>query len=122
MYHSTICSTMEKDKNSFYHYRGELPKRFDGNVSRLARFIDNEETLSRKEKYIDLYICEDVSDVKKGKLTPRLLCLVCRERINCFYNNTNLDFTNFFNHLLSKHPSELTIKDQETVSNESRSK
>ena len=106
---------MSKDFRELFHYRGQEPKRLGANkFSKLARYIDNEETMALREKYIDLYYVKEEGDSKNlQKRVPVLHCLVCSKDIRCFYSKSfSLDFKNFFTHLQSQHVTELTPIDQ----------
>ena len=66
-----------------------------------------------KAKYIDLYVVHSKND-SNGKICNLLHCVICRDVIKCPQTAYNgLDFSNFFRHLQSRHPTELTIEDQE---------
>lgn len=97
-----------------FHYRGEEPQELSSdNFSKLARRCSFAELKqSRKERYRDLY--RRIGDVK-GK--PVIMC-VCGKTYSCAYNKNcaapsdDIDIGNYFAHVKSVHPWELTAKDQ----------
>ena len=98
-----------------FHYRGQEPK-VSGDppvISKLAKYLENEEQIDRKVKYQDIYFRPPDANGD-----PLLRCLVCQKDIKCTYysKSTNLDFGNMFKHLQSQHPSELTPRDQKVCS------
>lgn len=131
VYHLTPGGQTSMSSTTHYHYRGHRPGTCgDGKPTKLARHIENENSLSQAEKYCDLYIVRE--EVCNGKRQPVLHCLVysyfqrfltpcnvliqiCDKPKKCGYtsNGKHLIFKNFFNHLQSVHPQELTPSDQE---------
>jgi hypothetical protein len=97
-----------------YHFQGQAPKinPATGHPTKLARFIEDDK-VNRKDKYLDLF-CKNKADIE-GK--PQITCLCCGKMIACFYykSGDNYDMANFFRHIQSKHPEQLSPADQLSV-------
>lgn len=96
-----------------YHYHGQPPVIDGTTVSKLARFISDEEAMDQKSRYSSLWVLLRNEPRLLGAPIPVVSCLVCGNELKCASNqNGLLNFTNFFKHLQNKHPTELTPKDQ----------
>ena len=63
------------DPCATYHYRGQKPSVLgDCKFTKLARFFENESSLTLAEKYCDLSVIKD--EISNGKRQPVLHCLV----------------------------------------------
>jgi hAT family C-terminal dimerisation region len=104
-----------------FHYRGQEPKTVttvDKNgkaitsVSRLARYVPDENKKNLKEKYFDLFcFIRDEGESKK----PVCMCTCCGKEVITTYSkgiNRQIDISNMVKHWKSLHISELTPKDQ----------
>ena len=128
-YYSTVENAIINKINLFgyplnisnydFHYRGQMPKYncLTNTYSQLCRYVTPEvEELSRKEKYIDLFIknyCNE--DENKVSVT----CSICKGdfKVEFIKNTYEIDgskricYNNYFKHALVQHLSEFTERD-----------
>jgi hypothetical protein len=98
-----------------FHYPNQVPKLLpNGKTTVLCRYIADEKSMTRKEKYRHMFY--DHGDNENGKSV--MLQCVCGASIVCLKyvgprlgSDGGYDIGNMFRHIQAKHPFEITYAD-----------